>query len=198
LKSPPYGEIQRPEEGHMGRVWGAATIGLLAAILSASVIARDDWYDFDRQADFSGLRTYSFKEGTKSGDRFVDERIERAIVHNLSRLGMTRDDRNPDVFIVTHLTFEKEKDIRSYSTYPGYGPYDWYWGTGWGVSEIRVREITMGTLLIDVIDAERGAVIWRGGAIERVKHRSPESADEHIQDTVDEILENFPPGRDNQ
>jgi hypothetical protein len=182
----------------MARICGAVIVGFIATVLSGSAIAQDEWYDYDRQADFSKLRTYSFREGTKSGDQFVDDRIERAIIANLSSIGMRRDDRNPDMFIVTHLTFEKEKDITTYSSYPGYGPYDWYWGPGWGwgMSEIRVREITMGTLLIDVIDADRGAVIWRGGAVERVKHRSPESADEHVQETVDEILEDFPPGRD--
>ena len=169
---------------------------LLAAVLvagaTAAVAAQKTSFDFDKTADFGALKTFGFKQGTPSGNPLVDDRITEAIAAALSAGGMTRVDADPDAYVVTHLTFDKQKDITTYSM--GYGPYGWGWGAGWGATDIRVRDIVSGTLVIDVVDAAKSAVIWRGIGVKEVKqHPKASDIDKNVSKAVAKILKNFPP-----
>jgi len=167
---------------------------LLAAATIVAVSAQKVSHDFDKQADFGAIKTFAFKQGTPSGNSLVDNRITSAIAGALAGRGMTRVDADADVYVVTHLTFDKEKDFTAYST--GYGPYGWYWGAGWETTEVRVREILMGTLVIDLVDAKKGAVIWRGMGVKEVKpHAKASKIDKNVNTTVAKILKNYPPNR---
>jgi len=173
----------------------AAACGLVA-LTAAAAAAQKVSFDYDRTASFAGLTTFAFKQGTASGNPLVDDRIVAAIVNVLDARGMTRSHANPDLVVVTHLTFDKKKDIAAYSTAPGYGAYGWYWGGGWGMTDMRVREIDTGTLVIDMVDAKKGALIWRGMGVKELKSQSkPERVDANVNEAVEKILRNFPPNR---
>ena len=64
---------------------------------------------------------------------------------------------------VYHVAFDKQQDITAYST-GGYGGYGYRWGGGWGTTDVRVNEILVGTLIIDVADAtkQESGVAWDG------------------------------------
>jgi hypothetical protein len=166
---------------------------LIVVTLATSVAAsRKASYDYDKTADFAALKTFTFKPGTGSGRPLVDDRITAAIAAELTARGMTRNETSPDVYVVTHLTFDKQKDISTFST--GYGPYGWAWGGGWGSTDVQVREITMGTLVVDLIDAHKGAVVWRGMATKEVKqHTDPSKIDKNVNEAVAKIMSNYPP-----
>jgi Domain of unknown function (DUF4136) len=173
----------------------AATCAILL-LTAGALAAQKVSFDYDKAADFTGLTTYAFKHGTASGNPLVDGRIVKAITSVLGERGMTNDPSNPDVFVVTHLTFDKKKDFTAYSTSPGYGAYGWYWGGGWGMTDVRVREITTGTLIIDMVDAKKGALIWRGMGVKEVKTQpDPQRLDKKVNEAVEKILRNFPPDK---
>jgi uncharacterized protein DUF4136 len=161
----------------------------IASLTAASAIAQKISFDYDKAADFNRLTTFAFKDGTPSGNPLVDGRIRSAISGALGARAMSAADAAPDVFVVTHLTFDRKKDIATYSTSPGYGPYGWHWGAGWGMTDLRVREITGGTLIIDIVDARKGALVWRGIAVNEVR------GERNVTDAVERILKNFPPTR---
>ena len=170
----------------------AATTIVVA--LSAVALAQKTSYDFDKTADFSRFKTYTLKEGTNVGDPLIDRRFVSAIEAQLKEKGFTRDDANPNVVVVYHVAFDKEKDITSYSTGVGYGPYGYRWGGGWGTTDVRVREILMGTLVIDIADAGKQEVVWRGVGVKEVDTQaSPERRDRNINSAVEKILKNYPP-----
>jgi len=77
----------------------------------------------------------------------------------------------------------------------GYG-HGWYGGGfGVGTSTTYVNEWDEGTLLIDVIDAKKNELIWRGSAqAELRKHQDPSEGQEVLNDVVARILRDFPPG----
>jgi hypothetical protein len=170
------------------------TTALTVVLLGVIAFAQKVSYDFDRTADFSKFKTFGFKEGTRSGNPLVDDRIERAISAALAARGITEDESSPDLYVVTHITFDKQKDITAYSTAPAYGFYGWHWGGGWSTTDVRVREIVMGTLIIDMADATKGDLIWRGIGVKEVKStRKHESVDKNVYDAVTNVLKHFPP-----
>jgi hypothetical protein len=175
-----------------------ATLAIALLLAPALLLAQKTSYDYDKTADFSAFKTYAHKDGTKVGQQLIDERIVAAIDAELAAKGLTKSETNPDVFVVYHVAFDQEKDISTFSTGygGGYGPYGWGWGGGWGggTTSTQVRNILVGTLVIDLADAKQGKVAWRGMGVKEVKTQvSPEKRDKSIRDAVKKILKNYPP-----
>jgi hypothetical protein len=149
-------------------------------------------YDFDKAANFAHFKTFALKIGTSSRDRLVDQRITAAMELELTRKGMTRNDAHPDVFVITHLTFDANKDLTAYTT--GSGPYGWRWGGSWATAEISMTNVYVGTLIVDVIDAKRNELVWRGIGTKQVdRHSSSDTKDRSAATAVTKILESYPP-----
>ena len=171
-------------------------ITLAAALLPVMAAAQKTTYDFDKTAPFAEFKTYSLKDGTKSGNELIDKRITAAIEAQLAAKGLTKNDSAPDVYVVSHLAFDQQKDISSFSSGPMYGGYGYGWGGGWGTTttDVRVREILVGTLAIDMIDAKKKQVAWRGlGTKEINTTAKPEKRDENINKAIEKIFKNYPP-----
>ena len=168
----------------------------LAVLLPALAAAQKTTYDFDRTAAFTEYRTYAFKDGTSTGDPLVDERVLKALEDQLTLKGLSKTTTMPDVYVVFHMAYDKQKDISTFSTAPGYGGYGWGWGWGWGstYTDVRVREILVGTLAVDIVDANRQKVAWRGlGTKEVDTDASPGERDKSIVKAVTKIMKNYPP-----
>lgn len=165
-------------------------------VLPALAAAQKTSYDYNKAANFAAFKTYALKDGTKVGQQLIDDRIVAAIDAELAAKGFTKSD-TPDVFVVYHMAFDKEKDISTYSSgYGGYGAYGWGWGGGWagGTSTTQVRDILVGTLVIDVADAKQSQLAWRGIGVKEVNTQAnPEKRDKSINDAVKKIFKNYPP-----
>ena len=172
----------------------SAAAAAFVLLLPALALAQKTSFDYDKTADFSAFKTYTLKDGTKVGDPFIDGRITTAIEAELKAKGFTRNDAKPDVVVVYHLTLDKEKDITSYSTGAAYGPYPYRWGGGWGTTDVRVREILVGTLVIDVADASKESLVFRAIGVKEVDAQAKaEKRDKNIASAVKKVLKDFPP-----
>jgi len=167
-------------------------VAALVLLLPALAAAQKTSFDFDKTADFSKYKTYALKDGTKVGQPLIDNRITAAIQEQLAAKGLTKNDASPDIVVVYHVAFDKQQDITAYSS--GYGGYGYRWGGGWGTTDVRVNEILVGTLVIDVADASKKEVVWRGMGVKEVDTQAKaEKRDKNITSAVTKILQNFPP-----
>ncbi len=173
----------------------AAAVTLIIA--PAVIVAQKTSYDYEKSADFTAFKTYAHKPGTPVGQSLVDDRIVSAINTQLAAKGLTQAAAAPDVFVVYHMAFDKEKDISTYSSgHGGYGGYGWGWGGGWagGTTTTQVRDILVGTLVIDIADARKGQLAWRGMGVKEVNTQAdPEKRDKSINKAVEKIFKNYPP-----
>jgi len=165
-------------------------------VLPATVFAQKTTYDYDKTASFAQFKTYAMKDGTATGNSLIDNRIVASIEAQLAAKGLVRNDAMPDVFVLYHVAFDKQKDISTYSSGPIYGGYGWGWGGGWGATstDVRVTEILVGSLAIDIVDAAKGQMVWRGlGTKEIDTDAKPTKRDENINKAVAKIFRNYPP-----
>jgi hypothetical protein len=174
------------------------TLALVTLLMPAVAMAQKTSYDYDKAANFAGYKSYAFKEGTKAGQVLIDDRIVAALEAELAAKGFTKSDTNPDVFVVYHVAVDKEKDISTYSSGygGGYGPYGWGYGGGWagGTSTTSVRNILMGTLVVDIADAGTRKLAWRGMGVKEVNvQASPEKRDKSITNAMKKLFKNYPP-----
>jgi len=173
-------------------------IGGVAALLlvPALALAQKTSYDFSKTANFASFKTYATKDGTKVGQQLIDDRIASAIDAAMASKGFTKTASNPDVYVVYHVAFDKEKDISTFSSGygGGYGPYGWGWGGGMGTTTTQVRDIVVGTLVIDMADAKANQLVWRGMGVKEVDVQAKaEKRDKNIAAAVKKILKDFPP-----
>ena len=174
------------------------TLALAGLLAPAVLLAQKTSYDYNKSADFASFKTYAHKDGTKVGQQLIDDRIVSAIETQLAAKGLTKVEANPDVWVVYHVAFDKQKDISTYSSGygGGYGPYGWGWGGGWagGTTSTQVRDILVGTLVIDMADAKKGELAWRGMGVKEVNTQAnPEKRDKSINEAVKKIFKNYPP-----
>jgi len=175
------------------------TAVIVLVLTPVLVLAQKVSYDYNKSANFAAFKTYAHKAGTKVGQQLIDDRIVAAIDTELAQKGLVKTEANPDVFVVYHMAFDQEKDISSYSTGyggGGYGAYGWGWGGGWGGSSTttQVRNILVGTLVIDLADAKQGQLAWRGMGVKEVNTQAnPEKRDKSIANAVKKIFKNYPP-----
>jgi hypothetical protein len=68
------------------------------------------------------------------------------------------------------------------------------WGGGWGTTDVRVNEILVGTLVIDIADANKNEIVWRGMGVKEVDVQAKaDRRDKNINNAVKKILKDFPP-----
>ncbi len=177
---------------------------LAAAVLIGAACSPSVQYnsDYDPTADFSNITTYQWAQRTPTGDddpRVYNDITMRKIRHAtdlaLRDIGMHEVGQNPDVYVAWHGAINGKMSLQTVSTNYGYG-WGWY-GPGYGgmgSSTTYVNEWDEGTLIIDIIDAQRDELMWRGSAqAELSKNQDPQKGQEKLNAIVVKILEPFPP-----
>lgn len=168
-----------------------ASVTLLLLALPAIVLAQKTSFDFDTTAIFSTYRTYAWKRGTPAGDQFLDRRIVSAIASQLAAKGLTRNESNPDLYVQYHVGLGVHRSVSGFASGPG-GAYSWRGGLD--SVDLQLNEMGVGTLVIDVVDATKEQLVWRGVGVQELDiDTKPQKRDEAVGKAVDKILKNYPP-----
>ena len=172
----------------------AAAVVLLVPALA---LAQKTSFDFDKTVDFSKYKTYALKDGTKVGQPLIDNRITAAIETELAAKGLKKSEAASDIVVVYHVAFDKQQDIQAYTSgFGGYGGYGYRYGGGWGstTTDVRVNQILVGTLVVDIADSSKKEVVWRGMGVKEIDTQAKaDKRDKNINGAVKKILNNFPP-----
>ena len=177
----------------------------LLSVMPAPAGAQDVTYDFNRATNFAHVNSFAIKQETASDNPLVDQRVIASIASTLSARGLRQVDRDPDVLVIPKMTVEMRKEVTAYNSgyWPPYGGYGYwgggwgwgggYWG-GWGATTFEERNLQYNTLVINIVDAKSGDVVWRGSGVRRVhSHWKPNEIDKKVDKTVAKILSNYPP-----
>ena len=159
----------------------ALVAGLLlsATAAAAQTITRD----YDRSADFTRFKTYSWTRGTNVDDELNHRRIVSAIESQLLAKGMrpAEPGSKPDVLVAYHAAVGKDLQVI------GQG---FRFGPG---ASARVESILIGSLAVDIIDANRRTIVWRATASKDLDTgASPEKREKNINRTAEKMFEKYP------
>jgi hypothetical protein len=165
----------------------AKLVGIASLALSTTAFAQSVSYDYDRSTDFSRLKSYAWVKGTNLRDELNHKRIMDAVDAQLVAKGFTRVDpgSNPDVLVAYHASFSRDLEINGFST-----------GYRWGpprTGSARVEQVTVGTLVVDMVDAKSRTLVWRGIATKDLDPKaSPEKRDKNINKAAEKMFKNYP------
>jgi hypothetical protein len=169
----------------------------------ASCAGVDVGTDYDPAAvqRIDAFHTYSWmtqsqqSQDTRVNNAITDSRVKEAVDRDLQARGYQKVDANPDFLIGWQGAINKQLSAETVDSYWGY-PWDPFWGGfyGYGPTETYVRQYDVGTLILDVVDAKQQTLVWRGTAQADLGNSpSIQSAQGKLDQSVDKILQRFPP-----
>src|SRR5262245_59244790 len=157
-----------------------ALLGLVSWTAAAG--AAEIKVDYDKHADFTRYRTWSWRKGTPAPNPVADTRLREAIESRLAARGLSRVESAGDLEVVYHAAAESQVSLDRLG----------YKEPGFETEATRVRVLRAGTVLVDVIDARSGKVVWRGQARDAT-NPTPAAVELMIEGGVEELFRQFPP-----
>ena len=145
------------------------------------------------EADLSKYKTFAFfdRVTTDNADysTILSSHLKQTTRNELERLGYVYDETNPELRVNFFLKVEDRQEIRSTPTTGGFYGYRFY---TWGGVSIDTVDYKAGTLSIDLVDANRNALVWHGLAEGRVRDDAVRDPGPAIGTVVAEIFRAFP------
>lgn len=171
----------------------ALLVGVVLAAAGCSTLSIST--DYDKAADFSSYRTFTWKDTGELKDSLWTKRIEGVFSDALAAKGLKKVDSGGDLWVAAHPRLSKETQINTYNTGWGYG-YGWYGYGGMGMATTTVTEIPVGTLMIDLVDAKKKELVWRGVASDTLNtdpNRTAEDREKKLREVAAQMFANYPP-----
>src|SRR4029450_3564376 len=144
----------------------------LCTLFAAPVYAQKPQIQWDKEFDFSKVKTFKWQEPSSpslaDSDPIMHRFIESAIEKELANVGFTETTGDPDVYVTYHGSTETEVQLRSTSF--GYGVGSYGMG-GWGMSGYslgsshttsREVETKKGSVVVDIAGSKEKQLVWRG------------------------------------
>jgi uncharacterized protein DUF4136 len=169
----------------------SAFVGILLLASTAS-FAQQVKTDYDRSTDFSQYKTYSW-EKVQTQDPLWVERIKEAVNGALTAKGWTQVPSGGNVAIVAMEMTKNQQTLNTF--YDGFGG-GWGWrrfgGGGFGDATTTTENYKVGTLVVDLFDANSKKLIWRGSSSDTLSDKSDKNIKE-LDKGVQKMFDHFPP-----
>ena len=173
------------------RIWFSMAIAVLSATASLAEVKTD----YDRTADFSRYKTYSWGNVHTQNPLFVD-RIKAAVTSALATKGWTEVESGGDVSIMAMEMTQDHQTLNTYYDNFGGGGWGWRWGGGFGddfgTSTTTEQTYKVGTLVVDLFDTSTKKLLWRGSASDTLSDKSDKNI-QKLNSDVKKLFEHFPP-----
>ena len=183
----------------------AAALAITVSACGPGIEVSSDW---DPAVDFSAYQTFAVLDEASGGlhvDQLTDSRIKSAIGSTLEAKGMRQVDNpdNADVAVGWQITTDQRSSYQTVSTgWGGYGRYGGRYG-GWGgggmsmsTSQTTETRYEVGTLVIALFDEAKDEMIFTSTGSKKLASDdvTPDEAQSRINQAVERILRDFPPG----
>jgi hypothetical protein len=160
----------------------------LAMMMLASVVsvAQQVKTDYDRNANFSQFKTYSWSN-VKTRDPLLVDRIKNAVNSTLAAKGLTQVDSGGDLSVVAMEITRNQQTLNTF--YDGFG--GWRWG-GFGNTTTTTETYKVGTLVVDLFNTQSKELVWRGSSSDTLSSNSDKNI-KILNKGVDKMFKHFPP-----
>ena len=152
---------------------------LALGLTSVAAGAQSVDVSYDRTADFSAFKTYALAPARVTGDPepLLVERTISEVDRQMKAIGLQKVENNPDVLVETQLW-------RGVS-------YPYWWSKQY--SGYDVRKILAGTVVVNMLDARTGKIVFHGTAEDTVSRKASRN-ERKTDEAVAEIFEESPWG----
>ena len=159
--------------------------------------------DFDHAVNFRAFKTWAWypqqprdaENGPAKGyESFLDKRMRASVASEMTQKGLTEVATAPDIYVAYSARVEDKQQVSPYYNGMGY-PYSYGYGYGGYRGYSPVTQYKAGTVVIDIIDARRKELAWRGTGQAQVNQNTIDEVETHR--IVNGILSTYPPQDNN-
>ena len=179
---------------------------VIAMLAAAPAFAQKIYIEYDQDYDGSNIETFAWTETEGTSLAQTSPGLHSKIVETLGSYikesGIEQVDDNADVYVTYHGSSKEELSVNTssmgygypsgwgYGAYGGYGGYygRYYGGVYGGSSTTTVSSYRVGTLVVDIWDAETETLVWRGIAAGIVVAENPRKLDTNIEKAVRKMV----------
>ncbi len=165
---------------------------LLGIAFSVTCLFAKVTVDYDHMASFGKYHTYSWI-GVNVQDPIWNDRVTRAIDNQLTAKGWQKVASGGDAAISAVGATHTEQSVDTF--YDGFGGgwgHRGWFGGGSGLATTTVERTPVGTLHIDIFDAQSKKVIWQGVSTDTLSG-NPEKNEKKLEKSVADAFKKFPP-----
>jgi hypothetical protein len=164
-------------------------LACLVLAVAGGAWAQDVKVDYDKAANFGAIKTFSLKLGTSWGNPIGEKRVTDEVTGALVAKGWTlAPEDKADAQVVLHGASQTKHSLNTY--YSGVGGYRW---GGMGTATTTDTQYTVGTLLVDIFDAQGKNLIWRGIAQDEASNNTEKNI-KKVTKATEKLFKDFPPG----
>ena len=182
-----------------------SVLAIASTVLSAALVAGcattsgpKTRIDFDKAVDFSVYRTYGFPKetGTDRGgySTLVTSYFKNSIGTAMEARGYKYSAEHPDLLVNFYMN---TRDRTETAPDVGFSPYGYYgYRSGlyspWPRYEDRTVTYQIGTINVDIVDAEKKQLIWEGVSEGRVTDEIMANPKVTVNAVVTDLMRQYP------
>ena len=182
----------------LGRISSFLWVALVAFVAWASIPAHAQKVkvEFDKNVDFAKFKTYSWDPTPRPVAKpLLYLAIKAAVDEELTKRRLTQVESNPDLVVQMYGAIDSDAAVSYSDLYYGPGgiaPFDQsflVWGAVPGsVTTVIVHK---GQLIVDLIDANRKRLSWRGMATSKLSDKRQKLLEE-VNKAVEKMFAQYP------
>lgn len=166
----------------------AILTSVVVCVLTAASLAQQVKTDYDRDANFSKYKTFSF-EKIQTKDPLLVDRIKSAVSASLTAKGLSQVDSGGDVSIVAVQMTNTQQTLDTF--YNGFGG-GWRFGGRFGDATTTTETYQVGTLVVDLFDSSTKELLWRGSVSDTLSNNSGNNI-KKLDKGVEKMFKKYPP-----
>jgi hypothetical protein len=175
----------------------------LALLLFASpVLAQKVKVDYDKAADFSKFKTYSWTRGIPAKNPLVNLMLVEGIEQGMSSKGLTKVETDGDLQLSLSVAVEFDLQV-------SHGGWDSRGNTGSSLQtgipaggSSTAWDVRKGTIVLDMSDKTSKNLLWHGLASETIKaeptndfNKDAKKVEKQVKRAIEKLFQKFPPSK---
>jgi hypothetical protein len=155
--------------------------------------------DYDHQADFKRYHTFSIYK-VQASDSLFEQRLRDDLARTLTSHGLRMVPSGGDISVTAIGSRKNQQEYNSFYEGLGGGGFGWRgrgfggFGGGFGgdgVTDTRVINVPVGTLVIDFYDGPKHQLLFRGMATDTLSSNEDKNS-KKLEKAVEKILSKYP------
>ncbi len=165
-------------------------------LLVTPVAAQKVKVNYDKTADFTKFKTYSWTRGVPAANPRINEIIINAVEQNLAAKGLTKIDKGGDLLVSIAVAIEYDVQM----THAVRGNTGSSLETGIPLAASTPWEVRKGSLLVAMESPAANSLVWHGLATDTLRYspstdieKDAKRGEKPVRKAVEKLFKQFPP-----
>lgn len=165
-----------------------AYCAVLVCLLATISLAQKVYVDYNHSTDFSKYKTYAWGQSQNPNaiqDSILLQTAQQNINSQLAAKGlqMVEESQNPDLIVVMSGGMKQQTSYNAWGTGG--------WRMGGGMASITPETSDVGTLIVDIYDANGKQMVWRGISQGTLSSKSSKNQKE-LNKAIEKMFKQYP------